>query len=585
MKPSVKIIILTCSFLVNIFVVSAQPNWALQVSGTSFNLKSVAFTNSFIGYAVGEKGIILRTSDGGINWSVRQSRNDETIFDVVSIDSTSACTGGELHNACYDVLCGIVHRTNDMGLNWYYNDLGGLIYAMSYSSTTKGLAVGYNYNGWGGYGYATVHRFDSDDNIWRFFVMYYQGQMVDKIFTDVANPQQDFSLAVTSDGSIFKWQYDTASGYSGTSIWDSLANFSTQLNSVSFYDTLNGVVVGNYGTIWKTTDGGNTWQQQVSNTTQQLNSVYFLSVDEGYVAGNSGTILHTTDGGATWTSEISGTTRNLNKILFTDAEHGWAVGENGVILKYGSFATCKLSKTTMDYGSINNKSELEGTVQIKNKGTIPLTVSSIVSDDSVFTSNLSDITVPVGGTAYVVITFRPLTPGEKSGNIIFTHNAFPFIDTVSVRGTSLDFDTTFVEVNAKWNLVSNPRLVTNNSRSTLFPSAVTDAFQYDAGSGYTQTNTILNGRGYWLKFNAPSITKIAGVVITNDTLDVQAGWNLIGTISHPVNASSITNIPEGIVSSKYYEFENGYIEATNIQPGRAYWVKVTANGKLVLTNP
>ncbi|TAL67338.1 MAG: T9SS type A sorting domain-containing protein [Bacteroidetes bacterium] len=45
------------------------------------------------------------------------------------------------------------------------------------------------------------------------------------------------------------------------------------LNCVKFVDSLTGWVVGNYGQIFKTTDGGNTWLTQESGTVEHLNSI------------------------------------------------------------------------------------------------------------------------------------------------------------------------------------------------------------------------------------------------------------------------------------------------------------------------
>ncbi|MBI5216480.1 MAG: DUF1573 domain-containing protein [Ignavibacteriae bacterium] len=574
---------LTCSLFVTIVVVSAQPKWALQVSGTSMKLNSVSFFDTLSGVAVGNNGIILRSINGGTRWTQVPSGTTYTLSSVVYSSSSiaMAADGGK----CFDAGCGNIYRTTDGGASWFEMAMHGADYpSLSFVTSQKGIIAGGGYD-FGGNPYSSVSKTTDGGVSWFSYFPLVNNQWFYKIMDDINYVDTTFCIAATGDGLILRHDRDTVVNSSRTSYWSVVDSLPVSIRRMFFFDTLYGTVVGTNGNIWRTTDGGDTWQQQISNTTQHLNSVYFLSVNEGYVAGNGGTILHTTNGGTTWTTELTGTTQHLNKILFTDVQHGWAVGDNGVILKYGSFTSCNLSRTTVDFGSINNKSEFESTIQIKNNGTLPLAVSSIVSDNSDFTANMNDVTVSAGGTANVIITFHPVTPGEKSGNIIFTHDVFPFADTVSVRGTSLDFDTTFVEVNEKWNLISNPRLVSDNSRTALFPSALTDAFQYEQGSGYTQTNTILNGRGYWLKFNSSATTKIAGVVITSDTIDVQAGWNLIGTISHPVTVQSILNVPEGIVTSKYFGFENGYVEATTIQPGRAYWVKANANGKLVLTNP
>src|SRR5262245_38880388 len=72
-----------------------------------------------------------------------------------------------------------------------------------------------------------------------------------------------------------------------------------------------GWVVGAFGAIFKTTDGGKTWTAQKTPTLDYLYGIDFATPERGVVVGKSGTILTTEDGGATWVARTSGTERNL----------------------------------------------------------------------------------------------------------------------------------------------------------------------------------------------------------------------------------------------------------------------------------
>jgi photosystem II stability/assembly factor-like uncharacterized protein len=78
---------------------------------------------------------------------------------------------------------------------------------------------------------------------------------------------------------------------------------SSTLTAVAFSDADNGWAVGHWGAIIKTTDGGQSWQQQRSDISvdQPLFSVYFKNAQEGWAVGLWSLMLHTTDGGANWT--------------------------------------------------------------------------------------------------------------------------------------------------------------------------------------------------------------------------------------------------------------------------------------------
>ena len=47
------------------------------------------------------------------------------------------------------------------------------------------------------------------------------------------------------------------------------------------------------------------------------------------MVGQFGEIIHTLDGGKTWKFQRSGTQANLNKVYFADANHGLIVGDEG----------------------------------------------------------------------------------------------------------------------------------------------------------------------------------------------------------------------------------------------------------------
>jgi len=74
------------------------------------------------------------------------------------------------------------------------------------------------------------------------------------------------------------------------------------------------------------------WVSQNSGTTQQLNAVSFTTTDIGTVVGNGGTILRTTDAGATWVPQTCGLSVNLLDVSFYNDTIGVAVGHEGTII-------------------------------------------------------------------------------------------------------------------------------------------------------------------------------------------------------------------------------------------------------------
>jgi hypothetical protein len=136
----------------------------------------------------------------------------------------------------------------------------------------------------------------------------------------------------------------------------------------------------------------------------------------------------------------------------------------------------------------------------------------------------------------------------------------------------------------RWNLVSLPLEVMNPGINTLFPVASTKAFQYIAGSGYLQKDSLLIGNGYWIKFSAPQSVNVTGTPVNSDSIAVTSGWNLVGSISTAVPTASIISEPPGMVTSTFYGYQGLYVQSDTVFPGKAYWVKVNQPGYFILSS-
>jgi len=72
------------------------------------------------------------------------------------------------------------------------------------------------------------------------------------------------------------------------------------------------------------------WVIKSSGTSNGLKSIYFVNESKGFAVGMFGTVLRTTDGGDSWTN-IYIADEYLYQIIFTDQLHGW-IGGNRIIL-------------------------------------------------------------------------------------------------------------------------------------------------------------------------------------------------------------------------------------------------------------
>ncbi len=120
----------------------------------------------------------------------------------------------------------------------------------------------------------------------------------------------------------------------------------SNLNGAVLLDSGTGFVVGDTGTILKSTDAGSAWTPLTSGTSSTLHGVYFLDPNDGIAVGDGGLILRTTDGGAAWQSITSGVEDSLRSVSFngvngicggdsqdivysTDSGASWQISQSG----------------------------------------------------------------------------------------------------------------------------------------------------------------------------------------------------------------------------------------------------------------
>ena len=138
-----------------------------------------------------------------------------------------------------------------------------------------------------------------------------------------------------------------------------------------------------------------------------------------------------------------------------------------------------------------------------------------------------------------------------------------------------------------WYMVSVPAHVPDGRKSVLFPGVNSQAFFYDPQTGYMPANggVLTPGVGYFVKFySVVESLSVSGVPRVRDTVDVMRGWNMIGSLSVAVGGGEVLSIPPGMSISHFFGYEHGYFVADTLEPMQAYWIKVSQDGKLVLSS-
>jgi uncharacterized protein (TIGR02145 family) len=71
--------------------------------------------------------------------------------------------------------------------------------------------------------------------------------------------------------------------------------------------------------------------------------------------------------------------------------------------------------------------------------------------------------------------------------------------------------------------------------------------------------------------------------LAQDTVQVQAGWNIIGSVKAGAIPDIITTDPPGIITTSFFGYApgTGYRAADTLGKGLGYWVKVSADGIII----
>lgn len=246
------------------------------------NLFATCFSSPTEGWAVGDLGRIFHTLDAGKSWE-RQESGTRRPFSSISCIDKQIWVGGQSGQISYSA---------DGGKSWNVQNSGTSyqILGISFVTPQRGVAVG---------DFGTLLHTEDGGRTWTKREMPRDLQLPAEI-VDVVDPGDVLLYAVT------------------------------------FGDPEHAWVVGEFGIIIASADGGLTWQQQASGVETTLFGARFADSQRGWAVGIDAVLLATTDGGATWAKQAIQTPKGFTLSLYdvmVKGDYGWAIGNSGFLLQ------------------------------------------------------------------------------------------------------------------------------------------------------------------------------------------------------------------------------------------------------------
>jgi photosystem II stability/assembly factor-like uncharacterized protein len=268
-------------------------------------LRHVAVYNANRAWTVSENGEALRTTNGGLSWTVMPIGVSSAMWGVSHIGADSIWISGD---------AGVIRFSNNGGASFIAQSAGtgGFFFGSSFINPLKG---------WIAADSGLIYRTTNAGVSWSRNTTPITSRYYDVCFVDSL-----YGWAVGRNGVIVR------STDGGLSWVRQTSNTTERLYGVDFINRNNGWAVGWAGVVRHTTNGGTTWQTVNLGTAIEKYHVDFADSLHGCIVGWSGEVFITSNGGSSWQSINTGFSKDFYGVEFADSLTGYAVG-TGILAK------------------------------------------------------------------------------------------------------------------------------------------------------------------------------------------------------------------------------------------------------------
>ncbi|MGH2574690.1 MAG: YCF48-related protein, partial [Ignavibacteria bacterium] len=288
--------------------------WVQQQSGVSTPLYNVQFVNRYTGWATGSNSVILKTSNGGINW----------LLQPIDLGYPKNLYGLSMVNENIGYIAGwfeTILKTTNGGINWVI--ISNI--PSNNGNSNHGVSFINSETGWVCSSLGRVLRTTNGGLSW------------DTANVGNTGPLRDIQFVNSNTGWVCGDGGNVRRTTNGGVNWI-FNGFLTGSNILSLYfinsDT-GWAVSEQQNQVFRTTNAGVRWDTIAilpGGSLQYSYTIYFSSPNTGWIGGTNSRLFKTINGGFNWVRENANFPAFFWNFSFYNDSVGWCVGGQGTII-------------------------------------------------------------------------------------------------------------------------------------------------------------------------------------------------------------------------------------------------------------
>ena len=210
-------------------------DWQLLKKETDGNLNAIAFMDDYKGHIVGDSGLVLQTSNGGVNWYKIDSKYKNNFYSVSIADNRLFLVGssgfiGYLNKSSKEIKKIISNTSETLFKIYFINNFTGLIVG------SGGLIL----------------KTDDGGLTWR------------RVQSNINKNLFSIGFADYKNGIIVGWDGTILKTFNGGLTWEKQqVKFKSYFKDVLFVNEFLGFIVGGEGRVLRTENGGDDWDEVI----------------------------------------------------------------------------------------------------------------------------------------------------------------------------------------------------------------------------------------------------------------------------------------------------------------------------------